>query len=73
MVLKRLGKKRSYLERLILSEIVAHAVEWEIRRKMQLELFKKREIGYALNQVRVSLGKLFQEDRGYLLTVSKMI
>jgi len=56
-----------------MSELMAVGVEWEIRQKMQLQLFRKKETGYALNQVKFSLNRLLQGDKGYLNGVAKLI
>lgn len=52
--------QKGYFRRLVLSEMVSLAVEWEVRRNIQFELFKKRDIGFAANQVKRSLNMLFQ-------------
>lgn len=32
----------SYFDRFVISEMIACAMEWEIRRKMQIQFFRKR-------------------------------
>lgn len=54
---------------MIASALIAKVMEWELRKRMQAQLFKKRQFGFAFNQVRVGINLLLQKDPYFLKVI----